>query len=534
MIGTMFDRAVAAFSPVKGLQRAQARRILQRHYHGAEAHRLNAHKTPQNRSADSEMRGPWGADSLRAWARMLVRDNAYAWGVVDTIVNSVVGTGILTQSAAVTSAGEDDEIVNDARDARFAEWSEVCDINGQYDFSELQRLVQTEIVEAGECLVHFVEVPLVYRGISRSVPLALELIEVDRLATDMDTIRRPAGSNRIVRGVELDDLGKPVAYWVYPNHPGDSYSQRQNAKPIPSADVLHLFRRGRIGQTRGVSWFAPVVGWLRDMATYMENELQASAVASCFTAAIKTNSPVNLLGTPSGGEGEDTNDNTYDFLQPGAIMHLRPDEDIEFGSPGRPNGSAEPWINLMLRGIAVGTGLSYETVARDYSKTNYSANRASQLEDRRRFRAWQKYLKQRLCKPVWNRFCEAAAISGLSEFPTMSELLDSRESSAPVMFQATGWEWVDPVKEQTASQSSITSLQSTYQDELGAKGRDWRDVFRQRAKEEAFRESLGLDRPTTNEQLQASLRTTRESAELKVAQARADEKTQEMVDAEKA
>ena len=94
-------------------------------------------------------------------------------------------------------------------------------------------------------------------------------------------------------------------------------------------------------------------------------------------------------------------------------MRLRPNESIEAANPGRPNSASEPWISLMLRGIAVGTGLSYEIVARDYSKTSYSSSRTSQLEDRRRFRRWQHYLLNHFCQPIWDAFCDAAAISGM-------------------------------------------------------------------------------------------------------------------------
>lgn len=499
MIGRAIDAMVGAISPASGLKRVQARQVLQRSFAGAEASRMTANRNPQNRSADSESSGPWGADALRAWARMLVRDNAYAWGVVDTIVSSVVGNGILTQSMMESEDGSDVDAINEQRDELFQRWAEVCEINGQYDWHSLQSIVQREIVEAGECLVHMATVPLDYRGINRPVPLALELIDADRLATDKDTLRNREDGSKIVRGVEMDDLGKPVAYWIYPDHPNGYGTGRRTPVRLSAANVLHLFRRDRIGQSRGVSWFAPVVGWLRDMGVYLENELQASAVASCYTAAIKTNTPVSGLGMPSTeSDSVDADGNQYDYLQPGMIMHLRPDEDISFGSPGRPNSAAEPWISLMLRGIAVGTGLSYETVSRDYSKTNYSSNRASQLEDRRRFRAWQLMLKHRLCNPVWYRFCEAAAVIGRPEFPNMADLLDNREKAVPVEHQATGWEWVDPVKEQSASEAAVKAYQSTLQDELGGKGKNWRKVLRQRAKEISFMEQMGL-RPSIDQ-----------------------------------
>jgi len=182
-------------------------------------------------------------------------------------------------------------------------------------------------------------------------------------------------------------------------------------------------------------------------------------------------------------------------MEPGAFFYLRPGEDISMINPTRPNSGAEPWIALMLRGIAVGTGLSYEIVARDFSQTNYSSNRASQLEDRRRFRQWQSYLKNHLCQPVWDRFCQAAALIGNPWFPSMALIEEDCRRYCPVDIQPTSWEWVDPATEQSSTQAAITAFQSTYSDELGSLGRNWRHVFYQRAKEERLLKKLGLVSP---------------------------------------
>ena len=131
MLEGAVDNIVGLFSPAAKLRRVQARRVL-RSYSGADPSRLNSNRKPRNLSADQELLGPFGADSMRAWARMLVRDNSYAWGVVDTIVSSVVGCGIKAQSQYETPDGSDVEIVNDARDKAWSEWCEVCEINGQY------------------------------------------------------------------------------------------------------------------------------------------------------------------------------------------------------------------------------------------------------------------------------------------------------------------------------------------------------------------------------------------------------------------
>lgn len=493
MIGKAIDSIIGVLSPTAGLRRMQARRVM-RSYAGAESNRLTNHSKPKNQSANSELAGPFGADSLRAWSRKLVRDNAYAWGVVDAIVSSVVENGIRAQSTLESDEGFDVEGINWTRDETWDEWCEVCDLNGQFTFAEIQRLAQREMVEAGEVLIHFVKTPSkTYRGITRPVPLALELIEADRLATDYDTYKHHKTDNRIVRGIELDDLGKPVAYHIYPQHPNDVSSPiRNEPKRILAADIQHLFRRDRIGQTRGVSWFAPVLSWLRDLGVYVDNELQASAVAACFSVFVRTDgTPAGLNGL-EGGDTSDSNGNRYEFIEPGQIMYGNKDEGVDVINTTRPNSGAQPWIELMLRGIAVGTGLSYEVVARDYSKTNYSSSRTSQLEDRRRFRCWQRYLVNHLCQPTWDRFYEAAATAGLKDFPTATELLNNRRKVAPVEWQTPEWEWVDPTSEQAASQASIEANQSTYATECGSRGRNWKSVAYQRAKEQALFRKLGL------------------------------------------
>ena len=182
MIARIIDSVVSAVSPVAALRRQQARKALARSYQGAEPSRVSSNKTPKNNPADQELLGPFGADKLRAWARLLVRDNAYAWGVVDTIVSSVVGGGIQAQSTYETPEGDDVEDVNDKRDKAWSDWSEVADINGRLTLEEIQIIALREMVEAGEVLVRIVNLPSTeYRGITRPIRLALEVIEADSL-----------------------------------------------------------------------------------------------------------------------------------------------------------------------------------------------------------------------------------------------------------------------------------------------------------------------------------------------------------------
>jgi lambda family phage portal protein len=492
----LLDKAISFFSPAAGLKRAQARKVL-RSYAGAESNRITAGKKPRNQAADQELLGPFGADSMRAWARASVRDNPYAWNIVDTIVSNVIGDGITAQSTYETLEGEDIEDVNDIRDKVFAEWCEVCDINGELTFAEIQVLSQREMVEAGECLIRLIKTSgKEYRGIYRPVPLALELIEADRLSLERDTfttrVSRESG-NRIIRGVELDDKGKPVAYWIYPEHPNSPYTvKNQTPERVPASEIIHLYRKDRVGQTRGVSWLAPVMSPIRDLGTYIDNELQASAISSCFTAFIKSDTPLGSLIDPNGSGSTEDSGNRLEYLEPGIVTRLGANESIDFANPGRPNSGAEPWIALMLRGASAGTGTNYEAVSKDFSKTSYSSSRSSKLEDRPRNKRAQNYMVWHCCQPVWDEFFNAAARVGLKGFPTSTELLEDRRGVSPVEWQLPEQEWVDPSSEQSAASDSIAKYMSTYQDELGSRGRSWRATFYQASKERKLRMKLGL------------------------------------------
>lgn len=499
MIDRILDSMIGAVSPVAALKRMQARKLL-RSYAAAEPSRTGSGRTPKNQSADQEALGPFGADAARAWARDLVRNNAYAWGVVDSIVSNVIASGINALSILEVPGGSDLASVNEKRDKVWSYWSEVCEINNQYTFSEIQQICMREVSEAGEVLVRYIKTPeMNYRGIRRPVPLALEIIEVDRLAGDKDTYTAritKEGGNRIIRGVEIDDLGRPVAYWIYKDHPSQPYSFNRTPVRIPANEIRHLFRRERVGQTRGITWFAPALAWMRDLGTYVDNEMTASAISSCFTVAIKTDTPMGSLGSPEGLRSTDEAGNQFENIQPGLIMRLKSNEDVVGINPGRPNSGSEPWIQLILRSIAVGTGLSYEIVARDYSQTSYSSSRTSQLEDRRRFRTWQNYMINNLCQPTWDAFCDAAAIAGIEGFPTSEQLYADRRAVAPVDWQTPQWEWVDPQVEQQANESSLNSFTNTYANVLGSRGMNYRSVFKQIAKEKKMLRDLDLMTPT--------------------------------------
>jgi lambda family phage portal protein len=503
MIGEWVDHFVSVFAPgvaaQRALMRSRYRQTTQRAYEAARDNRRTAGWSGAlSQSADKALYGD--AEKTRNRVRDLVRNNAYARGAVDAIVSNIVGTGIVPRPM-LEDRKRADKIL-----AKWNAWCETADITGRLHFYEMQALALREAIEAGEALTKYIQEdkpdPI------RKNSLYLELIESERLALENDATlygrRRADGENEVRRGVELDSRGKAVAYHLYNQNPYGNSANIATPERVIAKDILHLFRQDRIGQTRGISWLAPAVMWLRDLGIYVDNEIQASTVASCFSVVIKTLDSGDSWGslqTPDGAESTDTDGNKFERLQPGLVTHLMPGEDVVPINTQRPNATADVWVSLMLRSIAVSCGLSYELVSRDYSRTTYSANRASALEDRRRFRPFQKFVIWHYCQPIYREWFKACVLAkesgaaGMEMFPSLTEYEIAPEKWLACKWRPPGWEWVDPLKEGEADKLAVDNLFKSRGDVIESANADLAETWQELADEQDLAAELGLTLP---------------------------------------
>ncbi len=329
-----------------------------RMYASARASRL-AGGMPSNSSADMEL--VTSLTSLRSHSRQLVRDASYAKRGKVIVVNNVIGPGIGMQGQVKTTRGELNRAVNDAIEWAFIDWSkpENCHTGGVLHFHDFERAMIGQMFEAGEVFVR-----KHYRSVGRSqVPLALELIEAERVADETDP--GPANPENMVRmGVEVDRFYRPVAYWFRERHQGEFRLgvQRSDRYERVSADqVWHLKITDRWPQTRGEPWLHAVVRRLQDMDGYSEAEIVAARGAASYVWWIK--SPDD----PTTPIAESQSDGTEEFsVEPGMAKKLGPGEDIVSNTPNRPNTAMDPFMRYMLREVAAGIGTSYESLSRDY------------------------------------------------------------------------------------------------------------------------------------------------------------------------
>lgn len=459
----------------------QARKESQRMYAAAQMNRLTSDWSALNTSADSEILT--SLRLLRARSREMVRDNAHARNAVRIVQNNVVGAGIGLQCQVVNSRGKLVDPVNSRIEEEWGSWCgrKTCHTAGLLGMPDLLRLAMGQLVEAGEVLIRKVRQP--FGG--GEIPLALEVIEADRLMDQWQTARAPNG-NLIRMGVEIDAWGRPVAYWLFPTHPGDYQFNTFVASKfirVPAEEIIHLYVVERWPQTRGVPWFHAVLRRLNDMKGYAEAEIVAARASANIVGFIKAPEPV-------AGDDVAYNQRVVDS-EPGTFKQLLPGEDFVGFNPSRPNAALEPFMRFMLREMAAGIGTSYESLSRDYSQSNYSSSRLALLDDRDLWRVLQGWLIRNCLAEIYCDWLDAAVICG--RIP-VADYYTNPDKYRHVRFKPRGWNWVDPTKEVAAFQAAVRSGFMTVSDVISqtAGGADAEDVFKSRRQELDMMDELDL------------------------------------------
>src|SRR3990167_6112826 len=397
------DRALSVTAPRVHRRRVRARlaaALVLRHYEGASIGRRTQGWHLSGADVNTA-NGNAALARLRDVARDLVRNNPYAESALTTIADHAVGWDIVAKPRPA----------NDQILLRWKAWAETtaCDADGREDFYGLQKLVMRATVESGEVLVR--------RRWRRPedglpIPMQLQILEADFLDTGRMATLPNGGA--IIQGVEFNALGRRVAYWLFPQHPGGStYSVTTSSifaasRRVDAANVQHVYKARRPGQVRSVTWFAPVLLRFKDFDEYEDATLMKQKIAACL--AVIT-SYVDGTGAPI-GTADDTINPGIDTIEPGAIINAPAGRNIETVQPPSVN-EYKDYTAVNLRAIATGLGVTFEDLTGDYAGMPFSAARMSRLRHWARVDDWRwRLLIPQFCDPVWRWAMEAAVIAG--------------------------------------------------------------------------------------------------------------------------
>jgi lambda family phage portal protein len=336
---------------------------------------------------------------------------------------------------------------------------------------------------------------------------ALQLVSPERLSN-------PNGSpdtDKQRGGIDFNGRGAPVRYWFRNRHPGDLFFGQSDNFQWTSADrrtywgraiVIHHFEPEEPNQTRGKPGLISAV-----KKVFMANKFADASLQSAWlnaTLAAYLESPLDhesLLDTVRDSSGIDAyqsarglyNEKNPVTLSGQRIPVLFPGEKIGFTDSNRPNANYAEFEERILRYVASATGQSYEQLAADYSKTNYSSVRAALLESWKFLSARRDHFGAGMATPFFAAWLEDAIDNGTVTLPKGApDFWASYAAYTQCRWNGPPRGWVDPTKEVEAAIMRMEGGLTTLQDEAQEAGSDWMSTAQQQAFERNYRADLGL------------------------------------------
>ena len=433
------DKLVAYFSPGRALRRAHARAVL------AKLPGYDAAKDGRNRPLIRDGLSPdqlveRSAVALRSQARELDRNHDIARGILRTMVNNIVGPhGIGIEPQPRRADGTIHEEYAQALRKAYTDWARKPEVTKRHTWAKVQRLMARTWLRDGEAFAQELVGPVANLAHGSRIPFSLEMIEPDLCPFEY------TDGATIVNGVERNGWGEHRRFWFWKTFPGDvrgAIVSRSDMKSVSADLVHHIALLDRIGQTRGVTEFASIITRLADIKNYEESERIAAQIAAALTAYVKRQSTDGYEGPLLDPVTNDPVPRSLSMAPGMVIDDLAPGEDIGLIASNRPNPNVLTFRQGQLRAAAAGMGVSYSSIARDYSGT-YSSQRQELVEQWVNYATLTDEFVGMFVQPAWETLVRITAVSGV--VPVPADVVPGTEDDA--LYVAQSMPWIDPLKE---------------------------------------------------------------------------------------
>ncbi len=416
---------------------------------------------------------------LRQRARDLDVNGGLARGANITMTTNIVGVGL------VPKPKPDGKLLG-LKEKEAAEWidtckrefelwagSKKCGADLQMDFFQLQELAMRSQLVSGDS---FALLPM-FQTPGTPYQTHVRLLEADRICTEncgyggVGSVRELQDGGKIVDGVEMDKSGVVVAFWIADRHPlGMSGAAikwtrvEAYGKNTGMPNVLHMMKFERPEQRRGVPFISAMILTLKQLTRYTEAELMSNVIRAMFTVFIKQSTEgAGSTGTIDEivGEAERVTQSDERLeLGAGAVIQLKPGEDIISANPGGPNTNYDKYFESLCLLIASSLGIPKSILIKKF-ESNYTAARGELLEFWKEVRLWRMGLVRDFCQPCYEAFLAEAVATGRIAAPGFFESDAARAAWCKVQWQGSTMGSVDPKKEADAAMIRINGNLST-------------------------------------------------------------------------
>lgn len=504
----IIDRCVEAVAPVYAVRRSAARSALRFLNSGYGNYGANLTKKSlrgweyYGGSAKEDIED--NIDVLRQRSRDAYMGVPVATSALKTLRTNVVAGGLMPapqiDGEALNLSSEQTEKLQEQITREFSLWADTadCDMDGLGNFYKLQQLAYLGYLMNGDA---FALLPMRERA-GQPYDLRVRVVEADRICSPDGYDRlvpcevRGHHVQSIVQGVETDEEGLVVAYWICSQHPLSDKSVLGNSVEWTRVEVygqesgrrniVHVITRERAGQKRGVPILAPVLEALKQLGRYTEAEINAAVISAMFTVFVQPQSatddrpfgemlPDNML--------IDAEDQGSVELGSGAIVGLNPGETVAFADPKHPNAGYDQFADSMIKQIGAALEIPPEVISKQFS-TSYSAARGALNEFWRSCGVQRDDFVDSFCQPIYEEWLAEAVARGRIQAPGFFQDPAIRKAYSECSWPGPARTSLNPVQEVNAARQRMEAGFSTAQEETAQMtGGNYNRNIRQRVAE---------------------------------------------------
>jgi len=449
-----------------------------RHFDAAKHDRLLAGFVASGNSSNANLRA--ALPVLRSRSRALCDNNGYAKKILKMTVSNVVGpSGFNLRVNIKKKNGKADKKNNEILEKAWKEWGKVgvASACGKLSWVDCQKLFIKCVARDGEGLVRFVTGP----SAGNKFGFALQFLEADHLDINK---RGRVGENEIEMGVETNPFGRPMAYHILKEHPGDFKAQGQDWIRLNADDVLHEFSVDRPGQMRGIPLLTPVMNSLHMLDGYIEAELVSKRVSASKMGFIEDLDGEEYVADEVTEDGEVISD-----MEAGVIEELPAGKKFHGFDPQHDGKGMLDFLKVILRGTASGTGGPYHSISNDLSDVNFSSIRSGVLEARDDWRGEQEWMISAFCEKVFRAWLSWSLTMGTTDLLVANEEAYAEGCS----FRGRGWQWVDPLKDAQANKLRREMFSKSLTQIAAEEGRTIEDVLEEIIAEQELIKSNNIE-----------------------------------------
>lgn len=448
--------------------------------------------------------------TLRKRSVQLFKENPYARGILRRILRNEINKGLTLEANPLTMytkmTEEETVLWSQKAELDFNIWAEnpkLCDYYNQKTFGQLQLDVRQTALISGDCLV-------VLRISPKTKMPYIQLIDGSHVRTPLGYT--PRKGNKILHGIEFDNLGRQAAYYISNNYNDNlleykripaygEKSGRRLAWLVYGTDKL-------LDDCRGEPILSNILYMMKDLDRYKDSEMRAAVINAMLPLFIKKGE--KGLGSAPYQHGaikktdiiindkeESRKFNITDNL-PGMVLdELKYGEEPVSFNTVRPNVNFGIFQETILNTISWSLEIPPEIV-RLYFQNNFSASRQANNEFNVYLQARNYQFSKEFLQPIYNEKVISSILNGKLEAKNLLKAI--MENDIETIYSWTNASWSSISRPSVDIQKDVSAAATAIEYGIGSRdfwnkrivGKSFQEVMRILKKEKDVMDKMGL------------------------------------------